>query len=206
MGCARTWPSSASLPRKAMTVSRCCLQSSPTVAMPACPRMRAPAYQRLFHRLPLARPRLVRSRSAFFLSIAKTRTANCSRPFLASASSARVPLSPRFQMLRSSRQALLCGLDRHRLALRSTRSKQRLGPISKQGDRYLRRILVVGAGNTQRYSSCLDRGKGKHARGLFPPGALAHGDSVPAQRGVSARRDRLRVAARASRSTHAAIV
>ena len=61
-------------------------------------------------------------------------------------------------------------------------------------------------GNTQRYSSCLDRGKGKHARGLFPPGASAHGDSVPAQRGVSARRDRLRVAARASRSTHAAIV
>jgi len=27
----------------------------------------------------------------------------------------------------------------------STRGKQKLGPISKQGDRYLRRILVVGA-------------------------------------------------------------
>ena len=27
----------------------------------------------------------------------------------------------------------------------STGGKQRLGPISKQGDRYLRRILVVGA-------------------------------------------------------------
>jgi transposase len=28
----------------------------------------------------------------------------------------------------------------------STGGKQKLGPISKQGDRYLRRILVVGAG------------------------------------------------------------
>ena len=27
----------------------------------------------------------------------------------------------------------------------STGGKQKLGPISKQGDRYLRRILVVGA-------------------------------------------------------------
>jgi hypothetical protein len=41
-------------------------------------------------------------------------------------------------------------------------------------------------GNTRRYSSRLDREKGKHARGLFPPGASTCGDSVPAQRGVSA--------------------
>src|SRR6185295_11190379 len=41
-------------------------------------------------------------------------------------------------------------------------------------------------GNTRRYSSSLDREKGKHARGLFPPGASTCGDSVPAQRGVSA--------------------
>ena len=34
MRCARIWPSSASLRHKATTVSRCCLLSSPTVAIP----------------------------------------------------------------------------------------------------------------------------------------------------------------------------
>ena len=33
----------------------------------------------------------------------------------------------------------------------STGGKQKLGPISKRGDRYLRRILVVGA-----YAQCCD--------------------------------------------------
>ena len=34
----------------------------------------------------------------------------------------------------------------------STGGKQRLGPISKRGDRYLRRILVVGAVAVLRYA------------------------------------------------------
>jgi len=34
----------------------------------------------------------------------------------------------------------------------STGGKQKLGPISKQGDRYLRRILVVGAHAVLRYA------------------------------------------------------
>src|SRR6202051_920288 len=34
----------------------------------------------------------------------------------------------------------------------STGGKQKLGPISKRGDRYLRRILVVGAGAVLRYA------------------------------------------------------
>jgi hypothetical protein len=42
----------------------------------------------LWRRLPRARPRLVPSRNAFSLSIARTRTANVLRPFLALASSA----------------------------------------------------------------------------------------------------------------------
>ena len=37
------------------------------------------------------------------------------------------------------------GLDRAGAAQDSTGGKQKLGPISKQGDRYLRRILIVGA-------------------------------------------------------------
>ena len=37
------------------------------------------------------------------------------------------------------------GLDRAGAATGFDRGKQKLGPISKQGDRYLRRILVVGA-------------------------------------------------------------
>ena len=41
--------------------------------------------------------------------------------------------------------ARFCGLDRTGAATGSTGGKQKLGPISKQGDRYLRRILVVGA-------------------------------------------------------------
>src|SRR4029453_2016583 len=39
----------------------------------------------------------------------------------------------------------LRGLDRAGAATGINGGKQKLGPISKQGDRYLRRILVVGA-------------------------------------------------------------
>ena len=51
-------------------------------------------------------------------------------------------------------------LDRARAATDSTGGKQRLGPISKQGDRYLRRILVVGAHAVLRYA--------KHNREKYP--------------------------------------
>ncbi len=39
----------------------------------------------------------------------------------------------------------------------STGGKQKLGPISKQGDRHLRRILVVGAHAVLRYARCSPR-------------------------------------------------
>jgi transposase len=42
----------------------------------------------------------------------------------------------------------------------STGGKQELGPISKQGDRYLRRILVVGAHSVLR--------RGKHSPERYP--------------------------------------
>ena len=45
-----------------------------------------------------------------------------------------IPVGPRYG-----------GLDWASPAADSTGGKQKLGPISKQGDRYLRRILVVGA-------------------------------------------------------------
>ena len=67
------------------------------------PENRASAYPRLLRRSPHARPRLGRSISALSRSIANARTANGSRPFPASASSVRLPLSPRFPMPQSSR-------------------------------------------------------------------------------------------------------
>jgi hypothetical protein len=114
--------------------------------MSACPRMHALASRRLWRRLPRAKPRLVPSRSAFSLSIAKTPTATGLRSFLALASSARVPLSPRFRMLRSSRRGVTFAAWIGIVSREgSTGGEQRLGPISKQGDRYLRRMLIVGA-------------------------------------------------------------
>src|SRR5262245_11880071 len=146
MRCARTWPSSASLRHKATKASRSCLPSSPTPAMRACPRMRVPAYLHSLRRLPLARPKSGRTRSAFSRSIARMRTASGSRPFPVSVSSARAPLSPRVpdaSIFKRGRDfAAWIGIVPRE---DSTGGKQRLGPISKQGDQYLRRILIVGA-------------------------------------------------------------
>ena len=50
----------------------------------------------------------------------------------------------------------------------STGGKQRLGPISKRGDRYLRRILVVGAVAVLRY-------------------ARQNPESIPGSRGLSSK-------------------
>ena len=50
----------------------------------------------------------------------------------------QIPLAPRAPSIHG-------GLDRASATAGLTGGKQKLGPISKQGDRYLRRILVVGA-------------------------------------------------------------
>ena len=47
-------------------------------------------------------------------------------------------------VFRSGRDFAACIWARRRERI-STGGKQKLGPISKQGDRYLRRILIVGA-------------------------------------------------------------
>src|SRR5262245_20371402 len=68
------------------------------------------------------------------------------RAFLGSGSLVRV-LLPRQSATRTSsaRVAILrLGLGSYRAKIQPG-GKQKLGPISKQGDRYLRRILVVGA-------------------------------------------------------------
>ena len=91
------------------------IQLLPTPAIPACPRMHVPAYLRLSRRSAPDRARLPRSTSAFSRNTARMQTASGSKPFQASVSSARVPLSRRFQCFDLQDGARLCGLDRHRL-------------------------------------------------------------------------------------------
>jgi len=116
MRCARTWASSASSPRGATTVSRCCLPSSPMPAMRACPRMHARAYRRLLRSSPPVRSRLSRSRSGFSRITARMRIAKA-RDHPQHRRHRRECYcrhgSGCFDLQDGSR---LCGLDRHRLA------------------------------------------------------------------------------------------
>ena len=144
MRCVPTWRSSASSRHKATMASRHCSPSSPTPVMPAYPRMRGPACQRLSHRSPPPGPRSPPSTSGFSSSIVKAsdRKRLETIPGIgvpgASAIVATVPDVAVFQTGTSLRR-----LDRaSSRAWHSTGGKQRLGPISKQGDRYLRRLLV----------------------------------------------------------------
>ena len=79
-------------------------------------------------------------------SIARTRRASGSRPSLGLALWARPPLPPLSRTRGHSDRVvtLRLGLVSCRVKI-STGGKQKLGPIAKQGDQYLRRILVVGA-------------------------------------------------------------
>jgi hypothetical protein len=145
MHCVPTWPNSASSLPKAMTASRLYYRSSPTAVIPASPRMRVPACLRSSRRSPPAKPNLVRSRWACSRSIARMRIASDWRmPGIgvigASAIVATVPDASIFKTGRdfAARIGIVSRED-------STGGKQRLGPISKQGDRYLRRLFVVGA-------------------------------------------------------------
>src|SRR5258706_485545 len=87
-----------------------------------------------------------RSKSGSRCSIARARRASGLRPSRASELSGRLRSWRRWQTrLSSGRDAISrpgSGLVPRQ---DSTGGKQKLGPISKQGDRYLRRILVVGA-------------------------------------------------------------
>jgi len=83
----------------------------------ACPSTRVPAYLPLLRRSLRAKPRLGRSTSAIV---------------------ATVPDATIFKRGRDFAVGIVSRED-------STGDKQRLGPISKQGDRYLRRTLIVGA-------------------------------------------------------------
>src|SRR4051812_6741464 len=82
-----------------------------------------------------------RSKSGSRCSIARARRASGLRPSRAPGLSGRLRSDP--TIFRSGRDfAAWIGLVPRQ---DSTGGKQKLGPISKQGDRYLRRILVVGA-------------------------------------------------------------
>src|ERR1700704_2108602 len=85
-----------------------------------------------------------RSKSGSRCSIARARRASGLRPSRASGLSGRLRSWRRWRTrFRSGRDfAAWIGLVPRQ---DSTGGKQKLGPISKQGDRYLRRILVVGA-------------------------------------------------------------
>src|SRR3954454_5673048 len=87
-----------------------------------------------------------RSKSGSRCSIARARRASGLRPSRASGLSGRLRSWRRWRTrLSSGRDAISrpgSGWCRGRIR---PGGKQKLGPISKQGDRYLRRILVVGA-------------------------------------------------------------
>src|SRR6266516_3005529 len=94
-----------------------------------------------------------RSRNGSWRSIGGTRQASGWRPSPVSVSSGRPRSRRRSRTRRHSGSgrdfAAWIGLVPRQ---DSTGGKQKLGPISKQGDRYLRRILVVGAIAVLRYA------------------------------------------------------